>query len=66
MAATLAYLIVDQRDSAGVGIFDGELRNYVEPKSTLGILADISRELEKVDPDPVRILPRFFMNLRGA
>ena len=52
MAATLAYLIVDQRDSAGVGIFDGELRNYVEPKSTLGILADISRELEKVDPRP--------------
>lgn len=52
MAATLAYLIVDQRDSAGVGIFDGELRNYVEPKSTLGILADISREMEKVEPQP--------------
>ena len=52
MAATLAYLIVDQRDSAGVGTFDGELRNYVEPKSTLGILADISRELEKVAPRP--------------
>ncbi|SVC50932.1 uncharacterized protein METZ01_LOCUS303786 [marine metagenome] len=52
MAASLAYLIVDQRDSAGVGIFDGELRNYVAPKSTLGILADISRELEQVDPQP--------------
>jgi uncharacterized protein (DUF58 family) len=33
MAASLAYLIVDQRDSAGVGVFDGELRQYVEPKS---------------------------------
>ena len=52
MAASLAYLIVDQRDSAGVGIFDGELRNYVAPKSTMGILADISREMEKVDPQP--------------
>jgi uncharacterized protein (DUF58 family) len=52
MAASLAYLIVDQRDSAGVGIFDGELRQYIEPKSTLGILADISRELENVDPQP--------------
>jgi uncharacterized protein (DUF58 family) len=52
MAASLAYLIVDQRDSAGVGIFDGELRQYIEPKSTLGILADISREMEKVDPQP--------------
>ena len=52
MAASLAYLIVDQRDSAGVGIFDGELQQYIEPKSTLGILADISRELENVDPQP--------------
>jgi uncharacterized protein (DUF58 family) len=52
MAASLAYLVVDQRDSAGIGIFDGELRQYVEPKSTLGILADMSRELEKVEPQP--------------
>ncbi|MBT6235476.1 MAG: DUF58 domain-containing protein, partial [Bacteroidetes bacterium] len=52
MAASLAYLIVDQRDSAGVGIFDGELQQYIEPKSTLGILADISREMEKVEPQP--------------
>ena len=52
MAASLAYLVVDQRDSAGVGIFDGELQQYIEPKSTLGILADISRELENVEPQP--------------
>jgi len=52
MAASLAYLVVDQRDSAGIGIFDGQLRQYVEPKSTLGILADMSRELEKVEPRP--------------
>ena len=52
MAASLAYLIVDQRDSAGVGVFDGEMQGYIEPKSTLGILADISRELEKVEPQP--------------
>jgi len=52
MAASLAYLIVDQRDSAGVGIFDGELQGYIEPKSTMGILADISRELENVEPQP--------------
>jgi uncharacterized protein (DUF58 family) len=52
MAASLAYLIVDQRDSAGVGIFDGKLQQYIEPKSTLGILADISRELENIEPQP--------------
>ena len=71
MAASLAYLVVDQRDSAGVGIFDGELQQYIEPKSTLGILADISRELENVEPQPrtaiAEILHEFAgrMNRRG-
>jgi uncharacterized protein (DUF58 family) len=52
MAASLAYLIVDQRDSAGVGVFDGELRQYVEPKSSMSVLANISEQLEKADPQP--------------
>lgn len=52
MAASLAYLVVDQRDSVGVGIFDGELQRYVEPKSTMSVLADMSRELESVEPRP--------------
>lgn len=52
LAASLAYLTVDQGDSVGVGVFDGELQSYVEPKSTLRILNDISGELEKVVPQP--------------
>ena len=52
LAASLAYLVVDQHDSAGFGVFDGQLQQYVEPKSTLGILADISKEMEKVNPQP--------------
>jgi uncharacterized protein (DUF58 family) len=52
LAASLAYLMIDQGDSAGVGIFDGQLQNYIAPKSNLQILADISREMEKVDPQP--------------
>jgi uncharacterized protein (DUF58 family) len=48
----MAYLVVDQRDSVGVGIFDGELQRYVEPKGTLQVLNDISSELEKVEPQP--------------
>ncbi len=52
MAASIAYLIVDQRDSVGMGVFDAELRQYVEPKSTFGILSDISREMENADPQP--------------
>jgi len=52
LAASLAYLVVDQGDSAGVGVFDGELRNYIAPKSNMQVLHDISRELEKVQPQP--------------
>ena len=52
LAASLAYLVVDQGDSAGVGIFDGKLQNYIAPKSNMQILHDISSELEKVDPQP--------------
>ncbi|MEK6238927.1 MAG: DUF58 domain-containing protein [Planctomycetales bacterium] len=52
LAASLAYLVVDQGDSAGVGVFDGELQNYVAPKSSMRILHDISRELEKATPRP--------------
>jgi len=52
LAASLAYLIVDQGDSVGVGVFDGELQNYIAPKSNMRILYDISNELEKVTPRP--------------
>jgi len=52
MAASMAYLIVDQHDSVGVGIFDGELRQYIEPTSSLGVLTRLSHELEKAQPKP--------------
>jgi uncharacterized protein (DUF58 family) len=52
LAASLAYLVVDQGDSVGLGLFDGELQRYIEPKSSKGILVDISRELEAVEPKP--------------
>lgn len=52
LAASLAYLVVDQGDSAGVGVFDGELQNYIAPKSNMQVLHDISSELEKVNPAP--------------
>jgi len=52
MAASLAYLIVNQHDSVGLGVFDDQLRDYVAPKSSTSILVDMSRQLEKVDPQP--------------
>ncbi len=52
LAASMAYLIVKQGDSVGVGMFDGELQNYIQPKSNLSILSDISGEMEKLEPQP--------------
>ena len=52
MAASLAYLTINQGDSAGVGMFDGELSNYVNPKSSLSVLNDISDQMEQLEPRP--------------
>jgi uncharacterized protein (DUF58 family) len=52
LAASLAYLIVSQRDSAGLAVFDSELRRYVEPSASMTIIANIATELEKVEPVP--------------
>lgn len=52
LAASLAYLVVDQGDSAGAAIFDGQLQQYIEPKGSKRVLQDISREMEKVVPQP--------------
>ena len=50
LAASLAYLIIQQRDSVGLAVFDDRLRNYIEPKSTQNIIHNIAEELEKVAP----------------
>jgi len=52
MAASLAYMIVDQRDSVALAVFDAELRRYLEPSSTMGIIRDIDRELSEAADVP--------------
>ena len=52
MAASLAYLIVEQRDSVGLAVFDSELKQYIAPKSTMSVVRTIASELEKVKPEP--------------
>jgi uncharacterized protein (DUF58 family) len=52
LAASMAYLIVEQHDSVGVGIFDGELQQYIEPTSSLAVLSRMSHEMEKTRPRP--------------
>jgi uncharacterized protein (DUF58 family) len=52
MAASMAYLITNQSDSVGVGVFDGEVQRYVPPKSSKSVINDISRAFENVTPQP--------------
>ena len=52
MAAALAYLIVLQRDSVGLGVFDSELQSYVEPKCSTAVVNTIAEQLEGVRPEP--------------
>lgn len=52
MAASLAYLIVKQRDAAGLGVFDGELRAYVEPRTAMSVIRRIAEALEQAHDEP--------------
>ena len=52
MAAVLAYLIVQQGDSVGLAVFDGELRDYVRPRGKLSVIGDISEMLSGTEGRP--------------
>ena len=52
MAASIAYAVVQQRDSVGLGVFDSKLRSFVPPASTAGIIATIERKLIEAQPEP--------------
>jgi uncharacterized protein (DUF58 family) len=50
LAATLAYLIIGQRDSAGLYVFDRDWRSQLPASSQPGHVQEILRALEEVDP----------------
>ncbi|MBM4018094.1 MAG: DUF58 domain-containing protein [Planctomycetes bacterium] len=52
MAASLAYMIVDQRDSVGLAVFDSQLRRYLPPRSAMGVLSIIDEALAQAVPEP--------------
>ena len=52
LAATLAYRITDDRDSAGLAIFDDELRGMIPPKGAKSLLVDLVRELNNAENPP--------------
>lgn len=53
MAASLAHLIVNQRDSAGLGVFDNRVRSFIPPASKMRVVSDIDQELARInEPQP--------------
>jgi uncharacterized protein (DUF58 family) len=52
LAASLAYLVLKQRDSVGLSVFDSEVRAYLPPRSAKGIIVEIDRLLREIRPTP--------------
>ncbi len=54
LAAALQYLMMGQRDAAGLTLFDDEIRYYAPPKSRYSWLVPMYQELEKIVADKER------------
>jgi len=52
LAASLAYIVLKQRDSVGLSIFDSEVRAYLPPRSAMGIILEIDKLLRDIVPTP--------------
>jgi uncharacterized protein (DUF58 family) len=52
LAAALSYLILNQRDSVGLSVFDSEMRAYLPPRSALSIILRIEKILKEITPTP--------------
>ena len=50
LAASLSYLMLKQRDSVGLAVFDTNIRNYIPPRGTAPHLHAIMSVLEKAQP----------------
>ena len=52
LAASIAYLVLKQRDSVGLTVFDSEVRDSVPPRSSMNVILDIDRMLRAAGPVP--------------
>jgi len=52
LAASLAYIVLKQRDSVGLSIFDSEVQAYLPPRSTMGILLQMEKLLREIKSTP--------------
>lgn len=52
LAASIAYMVLKQRDSVGLSVFDSEVRAYMPPRSSMGVILEIDRMLRVTKPVP--------------
>ena len=52
LAASVAYMVLKQRDSVGLSVFDSEVRAYMPPRSSMGVILEIDRMLRVTKPIP--------------
>jgi uncharacterized protein (DUF58 family) len=52
LAASIAYMVLKQRDSVGLSVFDSEVRAYMPPRSSLSVILEIDRMLRGTRPLP--------------
>lgn len=52
LAATLAYIVLKQRDSVGLSVFDSEVRAYLPPRSAMRVILQIDRLLKQIRSEP--------------
>lgn len=52
LAASLAYIVLKQRDSVGLSIFDSAVRAYLPPRSSMSIILQIDRLLNQITSEP--------------
>ncbi len=52
LAASIAYMVLKQRDSVGLSVFDSEVRSYMPPRSSMGVILEIDRMLRVTKPVP--------------
>ena len=50
LAASLAYLMIRQRDAVGLTLFDDAVRTSIPPRSTKGHLHTLLRQMEQTEP----------------
>ncbi len=52
LAAALSYLVLNQRDSVGLSVFDSEMRAHLPPRSAMSIILQIEKILKEIEPTP--------------